>query len=269
MSSKAPYRHPDGTNCYTKDCSLGHTKPAESYSDLLKKLIEAEKKKLPIKLNLETPQQVKMRRFGMLKTVFTTTLPEEFDKTKFTPVVNSDTLSIEKPNGGLWLAVKDEAGNDGWNAFNGSNGMHRYKVELDPFSKVAVIETPEDYVGLLQKYGTTELPEGDFFVGYAGGAKTDRMGNPRIHLDYEKLAKDYDGLYVSREGLNSCGMFDPEDSKNALPSNVSTLNFWDIPSFIVFNKDAIQSTVSDPIPAGLNDYEIDEYDEYEILGLER
>ena len=61
--------------------------------------------------------------------------------------------------------------------------------------------------------------------------------NKKIYIDFEKVAKDWDGLYLSDEGFETCKIPCARTLERLgfKGDNLPTLKSWEIPSFLVTN----------------------------------
>lgn len=114
-----------------------------------------------------------------------------------------------KPKGGLWLCKGLSWLT--WNRLEGENyatlDHYLYRVKLKP--KAKILNFTKDNVAKFNKNKNEE--DKDWFA----------------NIEWEKLSKQYDGFQVYHE--RSMG---------------SNFYGWDVPSIVVFNKDAIQSIES-------------------------
>lgn len=121
---------------------------------------------------------------------------EQIDTTKFMDVQNQMFI---KPEGGLWSSpYYPDAEN---------------KSEWQRFAKGWT--TVQDLIDLMDKYKLE-----------------DAITQTLAIIDYEVMSKDYDGIYMTREG--------EADTRFSNPS----LYGWDVESLLLFNLDCIESSES-------------------------
>lgn len=265
MPNKAPYRHADGSNCWTKNCSRGHKSVfsekavntfaafPENDSKFMLKLERAIRPFYPReeKLSFNVVQPMNITSAGFLKEKFATTLKSEYNPSAFTPVYEPD-YSMEKPAGGLWAAPVSEDGGDAWTDFYEPLG-HRYELDFKAGATVAVIDSAEDYVALVQRFKHTNdsfaaTGKLDSYRSVTGGSVWRSEEERLDSIDYKKLGQVVDALYLTQKGYNECGGWSSQDPSNKLPSNVSTLNAWDIPTLLIFNPKVVTKAVEAPAP---------------------
>lgn len=130
---------------------------------------------------------------------------KEYNSDKFYPIKN---ISWNKPSGGLWTSPLNSK--YGWKQWNEDSQFRKctdyIKLELKPDSKVFVINTMEDLVG----HSTREV--------------MDRY----CYLDFEKMSKEYDAIWLTLDGLKNTGGF----------NNIKYSTYgWDCESVLILNKD--------------------------------
>jgi len=119
--------------------------------------------------------------------------------------------NLPKPWGGRWVSS--------WNPETGSDWVQwtldqvpdwfeeRGTVcEIDPNARILLIENRQDLRNILEVYPGR--------MGFEGNQ----------HIDYEKLAKDYDGIHVTKEGVNRVGGL----------YSTPNLDGWDVESTVLF-----------------------------------
>lgn len=164
---------------------------------------------------------------------------DAYDPRKFKPIENPPEPSgITKPTGGFWItpARTDEDWAD-WKAANIDNppdfdwdawwaehdesppppkgGGRGFMGRLKPDARIARINNRADLERLIAKYPHNPSPDA-----------IKRVPN----LDFEALAKDYDVLQLTNEGLANGGLGGWSDPY---------MYGWDFPSAVVLNPDAI------------------------------
>lgn len=267
----APYRHTDGSNCWTKNCSR-NTKnftPDSFMISLVKAmnnaLTDEEAIRQAIKVfgpkqtpNYRIPQTMKDVTFAG-KTVnskfkFRSTIVGEYDTEKFTLPSNPVELGWTKPDGGLWLATVDETGEDSWTQHLGSlstlsrikktplNKIKQLNFEFTPEAKILIINSKEDYEMILDHYPyyTSEHPDdiNEYVINGYGGREWSQLnedGTPRRGIDWVKLQADgYGAVLLTWEGLNIASQ--DKNSKNI------SLKRWELESAFVLNPNVITVT---------------------------
>lgn len=112
------------------------------------------------------------------------------------PVQNAQFV---KANGGLWTSTYKNGKSDwiNWcesNNFWTTDNQTKWLLSVNKNARVLKIDTRDDLFSAYKKYGISLLG-GDFeLAGYKIGI-TD-LGI----LDYEKIARDYDGVWLTQEG---------------------------------------------------------------------
>ena len=148
------------------------------------------------------------------------------------PYLNDvDGSFINKPSQGLW-GCRD----DSWKEWCEDNDFgynpDYFEWILKPGTKIYTIDTEEDFIYLLKKYGS----EIDDFYG----------------IDYLKLAKDYNAVELTPRGNTylhyGINPSDPElqDIKYKKALHMA-LNTWDVPSICVFNPSKTVDIIEKPI----------------------
>lgn len=293
MVNRAPYKHQDGSNCWTRNCSRGHRKngvltgkpvtriPEKPVNDEFIYSTQAEETDFMNKLRqvMEEPhstvtkisftktQPLHIVSAAGLKEKFATTLKTEFDVQKIQPVQETD-YSLEKPTGGLWAAPFNEEGSDDWNEFYEPQGQ-RYEVNMKPTATIAVIDSAEDYVALMQRFKHTEetfaaTGKQESLHSTSGGSvwrtETERLDS----LNYRRLGQIVDAVYVTRKGIRECTVWSSKDTNNTLPENMATLHSWDVSSLLVFNPKilTLTPTATPPRKDAYDEPDWSEYDWY-------
>ena len=250
---RAPYRHADGSNCWTKNCSKNagvsnHSHLSNSTSPQPTSKLgryEAQVRKAVGSIARTGKQMNKSYHFS---TVFTK--DRSYSPRYVRPVKNADyDLIATKPKGGLWAATVDEEGLDSWSRFLGETSAEkseemRTRMHFKPDAKVLVIDSLNDYRKILIGYAhyaqpTEDSPSKDYVRFFANqrfnisGINSD--GTARRNIDWEKLGKDYDAVMVTGRGVSACGKSHDADLQN----DVSLWN-WDFESLFVMNKNAVR-----------------------------
>lgn len=153
--------------------------------------------------------------FEYIDDTFVHTGSDHFDPELMMPVCNTEhTLMVNKPGGGLY-ACRDEA-EYSWKRWCTENSYDHainkeFKFKLRPDAKVLSIFTPDDIKNIDDKYilGSKQKTIEDIFVGFSEDFKQSEeyedfknfyaglIGSlGRTILNYEKLAEDYDAIYV-------------------------------------------------------------------------
>lgn len=160
---------------------------------------------------------------------------EPLDIGKIQPIKNAKPgQPVVKPRNGSWAApITQEFGDEEWPLFrydellgeviSGEKWLlnkfqFKSTYEIDPNSKILIIDN-DQMVEKLPLYKDEKLSE--------------MMEEDKYHIDFEKLATMYDGMYVRPEALTSA---------------LDDLFYgWDVNSLVVFNKDIIKNLESVPI----------------------
>jgi len=236
-SRNAPYRHSDGSNCWTRDCQRRAGKATSSATGSQQSNI----KSLP---GIVFSGRVIGRKFK-----FATTLEGGYDPRKHIKVSNDkgDSVSWTKPHGGLWLATVSADGNDSWNdLINGSDFVkpeEKRTVTFKDEAKVLIINSHDDYLRILDAYPyynkdsqEASSLEMQYLMTSASWSGYNPDGTSKRHMDYEKISQHYDAVLVTWAGVYSCGR--ANFMENTMGTDVS-LYSWDIESVFVLNKNSI------------------------------
>lgn len=144
---------------------------------------------------------------------------EILDESMFSPVENIDFV---KPNGGLWIAPfnsESEYKSD-WGDFlvndMGINieGKKGTVLSIKPEAKILTINSLEDLVKTLEVYEYKNS-----IISY------------NKSLDFEKISKDYDAVYLTKNGQY--------ETRFSMPN----LYGWDIECMLVMNLDILEEEV--------------------------
>lgn len=134
---------------------------------------------------------------------------------------NPQNQHDNKPFGGLWASPYIEHGQyksawDKWCTYEMPNRVKNYGVlfELKEDSKIYTIDSADDLKELLSKYENKQSLLYGTITSFA-------------IIDFEALAKDYDGVFLTNKG--QC------DTRFSQPS----LYGWDVESLVLLNKDCI------------------------------
>lgn len=146
---------------------------------------------------------------------------DDFDLSK----VSSDNLglvsSVNKPDSGLWgskLDIKEhDSGNisiSAWQEQAPGMSLHEevYTYGLKEDANILIIDNQDDYIAAIEKYETT-----DTFS--------------KLSLDFEGIAKDFDGIYITENAIGDCYELSYMEH--------SALNYYDVDSLIIFNSDCV------------------------------
>lgn len=207
------------------------------------------------------------------KHVFINVLPSKYDSTKVKPVRMVTDISWSKPLGGLWLSTP-EGNVSGWDSLLGNTSsdvsardpelMTRFEFKND--AKVLRIDSLEDYRALLDVYGYRPKLDPEAVASMVAIDKkwerrsvdsnyTADGGSKRV-LDFKKMSKDFDAMFLTWKGLGQCGKGDYRDTRNTFADD-SSLNQWDIESVFVMNPDALQANATE-----WRKPEVEEQDDY-------
>lgn len=148
------------------------------------------------------------------------------------PYLNDvDGSFANKPSRGLW-GCRDNSWKEWCEDNDFGYNPDYFEWTLKPNTKVYTINTEEDFIYLLKKYGS--------------------LINSTYGIDYLKLAKDYDAVELTDNGNThlhySIDTNDPElqnpQYKSAL---LLAMNAWDVPSICVFNPSKTVDIIEKPI----------------------
>jgi hypothetical protein len=134
--------------------------------------------------------------------------PEQFD-----PVTNGERRFHPKPKGGMWLcpATSDYRWKR-WcieNQYNDDVYRQEWTLKVKEGTRFLVIDTHSDLVELLAEYGTETVLERTYFLS-------------EWSIDFEKIATDYDGIWLTERGQWETRLTEPN------------LYGWDLESILVF-----------------------------------
>jgi len=168
-------------------------------------------------------------------THFQTSL-KDFDVTKIKPVANrildeeGGLAFHSKPYGGLWSAIYDEDdGSTSWeNLIGKTEGYTSHTITPKDDSKILALNSRDDYIAILDAYGTT-IEEYDMYFG-SFGSVTKRA------IDFEKLSEHYDGFYLTDDGVYANGKSVRAGSDEFFKGN-SSLDLWDIATLFVLKPE--------------------------------
>lgn len=138
-----------------------------------------------------------------------------FDEQKFVPVKNRPF--DRKPLGCFWACPKDSE--NSWEEYCLSNGYQLEKLEehfdfqLEETARVLEIKTGYDLRNLPNKY-------------FISNSEVPLICDLKYLLDFEKIATDYDALYVEINGSNSLYW---------------DIYGWDVDTLCIFNPNVIKS----------------------------
>lgn len=141
-------------------------------------------------------------------------------------VASPTNVSWNKPDGGLWLSPRlgerstwiDFMERDSWSPYD-SPQLVTQTVKLKSDARILQIDSYDDYAQILSAY--LHMPE---------GALTN-LGMFSQLFDFERLAQDWDGIYLTEEGQYAT-RFSPT-------VNGPSLYGWDLESLLLFNSECI------------------------------
>lgn len=139
--------------------------------------------------------------------------PFEYDPSQVLPIANPTAMAFAtKPFGGIWLSV-----DGGWERWCRNEMPHwlsngTCEVTLVPGARIYEVRSMEDLERLPQR----DAPEGMWL----GSGMC-----PCAHIDFERMAKDYDGMFLNLS--------------HGDPDFYFALYGWDCDSVLVFSADAI------------------------------
>lgn len=142
---------------------------------------------------------------------------DAYDASKVKPVEN---VHWEKPAGGLWLSPALSLTTSAWtewkrqNLFYADESMFVYEARLKPTARFLTIDGREAMQRIVSRYWHARNDE--------------KLMAGELYLDYEAMAQEWDGLYVTEGGIDA-NVF-------AKPS----LATWDFASVIVFSPSAVE-----------------------------
>lgn len=147
---------------------------------------------------------------------------DTIDLNKFQKIKNS--RSRNKPIGGLWTSpVNSEYG---WKDFVESESYKKDRylndcvlISLKDSAKIFKIDSNQDFKEAPKR--STEIGETDWYP-------------PIKYLDFEKLAEDYDALWLTYNGVKDLSYFDGD-------LLIGDLYGWDVETVLLFNLDCIES----------------------------
>lgn len=128
---------------------------------------------------------------------------------------------VNKPDFGLWGSPTDVS--YGWkewcidNYFKTDTLDVYTKWELKPEANILVINSFEDFINVMDMYG-----------------KIDPRIPDMCYLDFSRIMKDYDGMWVTGNGNMECHY--PQPYKKNIYID---LNAWDCDSIVVWNPDVV------------------------------
>lgn len=259
-TTSAPYRHADGSNCWTRNCSRNHAAITATDSGSVAKSSHAAKSPTshPDK-SLDsftlTGEQVNQ------KFTLVTSLPGGFQAEKVNPAQNydKDSFAWSKPMGGLWLATVDEEGVDSWSDFNQMDHEKSLKlrtnIRFTPEAKVLVIDSLADYRKILDRYphyAKRPSLEPEYLAMITGSSLSKTYshmssinadGSSKRNIDYEALGKDYDAVILTEKGLYAAGKGSAYlDLCAKEPDVAKDISFysWDLESVFVMNGTSVE-----------------------------
>lgn len=141
---------------------------------------------------------------------------EYLDESRFSPVTN---INFIKPEGGLWIAPYNENSkySSGWEEFlineigSDTKGLKGTILSIKPDAKILTIDSLEDLVKVLENYEYKNNP-----------IRFTKL------LDFEKLSKDYDAIFLTEKGQY--------ETRLSIPN----LYGWDIECMLVMNFDILE-----------------------------
>lgn len=268
----APYRHKDGSTCWTDGCRRGNFFVGQSavtftvkdfYSDVqdseyvealasLHAILDASSVQTP---KLSHPAALTPLRSGAelnADHTFRNRLQAPYDPAAHGGVQNlaGDDFSWTKPRGAFWVSTVREGKLSEWDRLWGSHkeakanaGDYEHEVKFKDDAKVLVIDSLADYEALLDRYphySRIELDEnmlafklyGSAFSVFSSGGKV------RRGLDWEVIAEDHDALMLTNRGYRACGGGDYMQQHAPASGDIS-LYSWDFESAVVFHPSAV------------------------------
>lgn len=139
-----------------------------------------------------------------------------FDPEKFQEPSNGRRFTMNKPDGGFWASPTESI--NSWKDwclsedFWGPDKFEVYtKFRFKKSSRIYTIDCVRDLENLIRSHGKLSPLFG------------------RCFIDWEKVSKDYDGVYLTAAGSNRCHLSYPHD-----------LNSWDVESVVVLKQDSIE-----------------------------
>ncbi len=163
----------------------------------------------------------------------------KFDIDCFTPAYTR--MHDLKPEAGFWASPIDAQWS--WRdwcqreSFCNDNPNCRIEFSLAADAKVFRVRTLEDIAYLIDKYSAPWHAAMDTHTSYLS------CGLPALAIDYEAMAKDYDGLDYSYTALGN------------------VLGCWDCDSVVIFNHEVMQFREIELVPEDPDaHYEQDDYD---------
>ncbi len=150
-----------------------------------------------------------------------------FDPERFEEIKNGQRRLSNKPDGGLWASPVKSGWS--WRDFCRSEGYHRSdrpsnvwtKFVLAQGTRIYTINTLKDLITLQSRY---PLQPRDAFEAYI--LRDDRA------IDFEALKEDYDGVYLTEQGLDRCRKPDCKFKIN--------LYNWDCECILMFRANKIK-----------------------------
>jgi hypothetical protein len=147
-----------------------------------------------------------------------------FNPDKFDPIQNKITNLTNKPLGGLWTSpVNTKYGWKDWclgNDFNLEKLEKSFTITLKEKANIFIVNSQKD----LQRLPFYSEFNNENIIGFR---------YPKIAFDFEKLAKEYDAIWLTEKGL-----MDTQDL--TFPLN---LYGWDCESVLIMNLDCFITTL--------------------------
>lgn len=151
----------------------------------------------------------------------------ELTKEIFNPIVNREFFC--KPDGGLWACTytPNHEFVSAWQEWCFTNSFRYEKLKsavvfnVRKDARIYIINTYSDFERLLEKY-LYRSPLNDMVISSILNMK---------FIDYEKMSKDYDGIYLTAKG--------EWETRYRYDAN---LYGWDVASLLLFNFDVITDT---------------------------
>jgi hypothetical protein len=274
----APYRHDDGSNCWTKGCSRGNffvgtSAPmqftlSDFYSEQplpsIQSVSDAEYKAdvdflLGLRAEKPAPKptapkvasaKLPLATGASLNEHYTfrNRLPVTYDPNKHEPVrnVSSEQMMWVKPYGALWISTIEPSGTSGWDRVTeglfASERTVQHDVHFKPEAKVLVIDSREDYERLLQEFphyvDTSHLTDAERQFMPSGGAVS------LLRRDGSaKRGLDYERMSQQYDALllTQKGLNECGNGDYLQEENEEdvSLYIWELESAVVFNPDAV------------------------------
>lgn len=173
--------------------------------------------------------------FNLLDKEFLFVGKEKLEAIKFNKVKNNSINQFDRPTGGLWSCVFDE--NDEYKSqwvkfccFNMNEWLTEkcVKFKLKEDAKILVVNSYEKVKSLVSEYPRS-MDE----------VKSNLFDLDKKYVDFEKLSKDCDGIFVDFDWYRK---FRLEHNESAEYSHI--FEQWNVSSLLLFNIDCIKEQES-------------------------